>query len=307
MIQDITPHRYDVSYQRPKVKDNDIMLIYGKDGLLCRIKDNQITYPSVKEVAEVYPEICKKARYLFCIDEQNYFELPQTKIPEFGKWTCLSMEKLRYVRPIWKVYAGITGFQMHKWYAEHQYCGCCGSKMEESGEERALRCTKCGKLIYPSISPSVIVGIMNGDRILMTKYSHSHSRYRKYALVAGYVETGESLEDTVRREVMEEVGLHVKNIRYYKSQPWSFTDTLLVGFFCEVDGDDKIIMDEEELSAAEWFDRDHLPIEHSEAEISLTGEMIEAFQNGYGVISQNNCKIYEDCVKNEKRVADPKV
>ena len=72
-----------------------------------------------------------------------------------------------------------------------------------------------------------------------------------------------------------------KNIRYYKSQPWSFTDALLVGFFCEVDGDDTIHMDEEELSAAEWFDKNHLPKERSESEISLTGEMIEAFRKGY--------------------------
>ena len=114
----------------------------------------------------------------------------------------------------------------------------------------------------------------------MTKYASNHSSYKKYALVAGYAEVGESLEDTVRREVMEEVGLQVKNIRYYKSQPWSFTDTLLVGFFCEVDGDAAITMDKNELAVAEWFDRDHLPMERAEASISLTGEMMDAFRDG---------------------------
>ena len=94
------------------------------------------------------------------------------------------------------------------------------------------------------------------------------------------MEVGESLEDTVRREVMEEVGLRVKNIRYYKSQPWPFSDALLAGFFCEADGETKISMDKGELSAAEWFDRAHLPAERSESSISLTGEMIEAFQDG---------------------------
>lgn len=283
MIQDITPHKYDVSYRTTEAKEQDIMLIYGKAGLLCHMEENKITYPSVKDIAEVFSDSYQKARYLFQIDKENYFELPQTEILEFGKWRYISKEQLRNVRPIWKAYAGITGFQMHKWYMEHQFCGCCGGRMEESGKERALRCMDCGSLIYPGISPSVIVGIINKDKILMTKYADSHSRYRKYALVAGYVEIGESLEDTVRREVMEEVGLRVKNIRYYKSQPWSFTDALLVGFFCEADGEDKITMDTEELSAAEWFDRDHLPTEHSEAEISLTGEMIEAFLNGYEI------------------------
>ena len=286
MIQDIAPHKYNVTYQIVNAKEQDIMLIYQKDSLLCHMEENKITYPSVREIAEVFPDIYKKTRFLFRIDEQNYFELPQAEISEFGKWHYISRENLRNVRPIWKAYAGITGFQLHKWYVEHRFCGCCGGRMQESEKERALQCANCGKVIYPIICPSVIVGIIHGDKLLMTKYADSHSHYKKYALVAGYVETGESLEDTVRREVMEEVGLHVKNIRYYKSQPWSFTDTLLVGFFCEVDGDAKITMDEEELSAAEWFDRNHLPTEHSEAEISLTGEMIEAFLNGYKIASE---------------------
>ena len=152
--------------------------------------------------------------------------------------------------------------------------------MQAHGAERAMRCPSCGRLSYPQICPSVIVGITNGSRILLTKYTPGHSSFRKYALVAGYAEIGESLEDTVRREVMEEVGLRVRNIRYYKSQPWSFSGALLAGFFCETDGCVRITMDQDELSAAEWFERDNLPVERSEAGISLTGEMIEAFRNG---------------------------
>lgn len=280
MIQDIAPHQYDVTYRKTEVKDNDIMLIYNQGSLLCRMEGGNITYPTVKEIAEVFPGIYEKAKFLFRIDEEDYFELRKPKLDEFAGWSYLPKEGLRNARPIWKAYAGITGFQIHKWYTENQFCGCCGTKMEAQGKERAMLCPACGKLSYPKICPSVIVGITNGDKILMTKYASTHSSYKKYALVAGYAEVGESLEDTVRREVMEEVGLHVKNIRYYKSQPWSFTDTLLVGFFCEVDGDPSITMDENELSAAEWFDRNHLPVERSESSISLTGEMIEAFRDG---------------------------
>ena len=127
--------------------------------------------------------------------------------------------------------------------------------MKAKQTERAMQCLDCGRVVYPQICPSVIVGITDDSRILMTKYASSHSNYKKYALVAGYAEIGESLENTVAREVMEEVGLKVKNIRYYKSQPWSFSDALLVGFFCEVDGNAEIKMDTEELSAAEWFER----------------------------------------------------
>lgn len=280
MIQDIAPHQYDVTYRKTEVKDHDIMLIYREGELLCHMEDNQITYPTVKEVAVVFPNIYQKAKFLFRIDEEDYFELRKPEIEAFAGWNYLPKEGLRNARPIWKAYAGITGFQIHKWYTENQFCGRCGKKMEAQGKERTMQCPSCGKLSYPQICPSVIVGITDGNRILLTKYAGGHSKFSKYALVAGYAEVGESLEDTVRREVMEEVGLKVKNIRYYKSQPWSFTDTLLVGFFCEVDGDTAITMDEEELSVAEWFERHHMPKERSEASISLTGEMMDAFRDG---------------------------
>ena len=139
-----------------------------------------------------------------------------------------------------------------------------------------MRCPKCNALHYPKISPAVIVAVRNGDKLLMTKYAGRD--YKKYALVAGFAEIGETIEETVKREVMEEAGLKVKNIQYYKSQPWSFTDTLLFGFYCEVDGDDSITMDEEELSVAEWLTRDEIPTEYDG--ISLTNEMIIRFKNG---------------------------
>ena len=99
----------------------------------------------------------------------------------------------------------------------------------------------------------------------------------EYALLAGFNETGESIEETVRREVMEEVGLKVKNLRYYKSQPWSFTDTLLMGFFCELDGEDGITLDTDELAMAEWFEREQMPVEAED--LSLTNEMICYFRD----------------------------
>ena len=139
-----------------------------------------------------------------------------------------------------------------------------------------MKCPKCGAMHYPKISPAVIVAVTNRDKILMTKYASRD--YKKYALIAGFTEIGETIEDTVRREVMEEVGIHVKNIRYYKSQPWSFTDTVLMGFYCELDGEDVITMDAHELSVAEWMRREDIPTEFDG--ISLTNEMIMRFKEG---------------------------
>lgn len=131
-------------------------------------------------------------------------------------------------------------------------------------------------MIYPRISPAVIVGVLNGDKILMSKYAGRS--YTNYALIAGFTEIGENAEQTVAREVMEEVGLHIKNIRYYKSQPWAFSGSLLMGFFCELDGSDTITLDTSELSEAAWFHRNEITLEDDN--VSLTREMIMQFKNG---------------------------
>ena len=133
------------------------------------------------------------------------------------------------------------------------------------------------RALLSSHLPSVIVAITDVTACC-SRSTHFHSSHRQYALVAGYTEVGETLEQTVHREVMEEVGLKVKNLRYYKSQPWSFSGSLLAGFYCDVDGDPSITLDREELSVAEWFDRDSLP--ETPNLISLTGEMIECFRQG---------------------------
>lgn len=280
MIQDIVPHKFDITYCTKKVQKQDRMLVYGKQGLLCREAEDGIAFPLAEEIEEMDSAILKEAVFLFRIDKEDYFGLPEAELCTFGAYRYMPKQKLRNVRPLWQAFAGITGFQIDQWYRQNRFCGQCGAKMKRHDTERAMQCTSCGRISYPQICPSVIVGILHDGKILLTKYAPSHSSFRKYALVAGYAEVGESLEDTVRREVMEEVGLRVKNIRYYKSQPWSFSNALLAGFFCEADGEAQITMDRGELSAAEWFEREALPDERSEASVSLTGEMIEAFRAG---------------------------
>lgn len=108
-------------------------------------------------------------------------------------------------------------------------------------KERMLRCPSCGHLIFPTIAPAVIVGVTDGNRIILTTYAARE--YKRYALIAGFTEIGETVEETVRREVMEEVGIPVKNIRYYKSQPWGFDSNLLMGFFCQADRKSQMSMD----------------------------------------------------------------
>lgn len=138
-----------------------------------------------------------------------------------------------------------------------------------------MRCPQCKTMEFPRICPAAIIAVTDKNRILLSKYAGR--TYKRYALLAGYTEIGETMEETVRREVMEEVGLRVKNIRYYKSQPWGLTETLLMGFYCELDGSDEICLDREELALAEWFEREDIPVEPMRD--SLTNEMIMKFKN----------------------------
>ncbi|MCI5649661.1 MAG: NAD(+) diphosphatase [Fusicatenibacter sp.] len=277
MIQDIAPHVYHVEYKPTIPSEKDMLLIYQGHTILAGYQENQLCYPTISDVRTVFPEIDRKVKFLFRIDDTDYYELRTPELPPFGCWKYEDLSILRNAVPNWLGFAGITGYQIHTWYTDNTFCGRCGTKMRPSRKERAMECPNCHKISYPTICPSVIVAVTNGSRLLLTKYSSTHSSHRNYALVAGYTEVGETLEQTVHREVMEEVGLKVKNLRYYKSQPWSFSGSLLAGFFCEVEGDSAITLDTEELSTAGWFEREELPAMGSAA--SLTSEMIEYFRN----------------------------
>lgn len=273
MIQDIAPHKYHVAFEQCEPTEEDILLVFRGDELLVRETEGRTWFPAVGEI-EGLP---KEADFLFRMDDTNLF-MTEVEDEEFEGWHFVKQEYFRSVYPMWKAFAGATAIQIHRWYSNNKFCSRCGGHMHKGSTERSLICSDCGRTVYPSIAPCVIVAVTDGSRILLTRYNKKHSKYTRFALVAGYTEVGETLEDTVKREVMEEVGLKVKNITYYKNQPWSFSDTLLVGFFAELDGSGEIVRDENELSEAVWFERDEIP--EYDSFISLTNEMIERFRKG---------------------------
>lgn len=285
MIQDIYPHIYHNEYKPVPPKPESFALWYEGDSVLAGWEQGetpdspqQLTFPRFRDLGPGAAAAAEECTYLFTIDETGYYLLKEEpRLPE-ATAARFAMESnvFRESEPLWQCFAGITGLQLKNWYDNNKYCGRCGSELEHSEKERMLRCPVCGNSIYPKISPAVIVGVTDGERLLLTKYSGRS--YTRYALIAGFAEIGEPIEDTVRREVMEEVGVRVKNIRYCGSQPWSFSDTLLMGFWCDLDGSDEIHLDEEELSVGEWLNREDIP--ESSGRISLTGTMIEAFRAG---------------------------
>jgi NAD+ diphosphatase len=275
MLQDIAPHVFNNQYFAKKPANQDYLFIIQDGNILLEQKEEEIEFPKLEDMACRYSNIESNCIFLFSIDDRNYFLVTNMKIEEDKQWRYENIHKLRAAKPMWKVFAASVGGQLQLWYENHQFCGRCASELIRHETERALFCPNCSNTVYPALSPSVIVAITNGDKLLMTKYAYGI--YRNYALVAGYAEVGESLEETVRREVMEEVGLKVKNITYYKTQPWPFSGALLAGYFAELDGEDTVTLQEEELTEATWFKREDIPV--NPTKISLTNEMIELFKN----------------------------
>ena len=274
MIQDIAPKKLDNQY-RPerKAAAGAVVLHFLGRKLLCRVTENgTLELP----VYEDYAGVGSEFTYLFAVDGKHYFLCRCEQELSLRGWAYQDINLFRTVQPRDAAYAAVTGFHLASWYADNRFCGRCASPTEHDGELRMLKCPKCGNMIFPKIMPSVIVAVTHGDKLLLTRYANRP--FRGYALIAGFVEIGETLEDTVHREVMEEVGVRVKNLRYYKNQPWAFTDTLLTGFYCELDGEEDITLDHNELCEGVWLSREEIP--SRENDVSLTAEMIERFRLG---------------------------
>lgn len=158
------------------------------------------------------------------------------------------------------------------WDRAHRHCGACGGGLSLKEEEWAKTCPSCGQVYYPQISPAVIVAVIDGDRILLAR--NRHYRYPFFSVLAGFVEPGENLEAAAHREIQEEVGIAVKNLRYFGSQPWPFPNSLMIGFIAEYAGGEVRIEPSEILEAA-WFTRDTMP--EIPSSISIARRLIDAF------------------------------
>ena len=276
MIHEITPHVYDNAFRICTPKDSDIALYYAGKDMLIRQNEGTIDLPRFEQLNASAKE---NAEYLFSIDELGFYLLkaqPQVCETYAGSITMQPTQLMRSADQ-WIGFAGITGAQLSRWEKSHKFCGKCGALMRHSSRERAMVCPECKLREYPKISPAIIVAISDGDDLLMIKSPGSTTN--RYHLIAGYVEVGETFEQTVAREAMEEVGVKVKNIRYYKSQPWSFSDTIMVGFTAELDGErTPFSLQEEEIADAKWIRREDIVLGTDSS--SIGSEMIRNFKEG---------------------------
>ncbi|MFT6750286.1 MAG: NAD+ diphosphatase [Candidatus Azotimanducaceae bacterium] len=162
--------------------------------------------------------------------------------------------------------------QIVEWNQNHKYCGQCGGATTIENSDRSRSCTICNIHFYPRLSPSIIVLVTKGEEVLLAKNAHARANF--YSTLAGFIEPGESIEEAVHREVMEEVGIKIKNLKYFSSQSWPFPNSLMLGFHAEYDSGD-IVLQEEEIADAQWFHYSDMP--NKPALVSISGWLVEDF------------------------------
>lgn len=300
MVHEIYPEKFNPVFKERQAEISHHALAYTDNDIFVKLENGKVVLPRFSDIKDLYPDVyetlMEQAYYLFAIDEHPYFlitlpakakdQFPIYKsLQERTEMEChqekpsfffLNIFKFRELNPLSMVFAGATGSHIARWRTAHSFCGRCGAKAIPSKKERVIVCPICGHVEYPKLAPAIIVAVKNNDKILLVR--NNYGPYRNLGLVAGYVEIGESFEDTIHREVAEEVGLKVKNIKYYKSQPWAFSDTEMIGFTADLDGDDLITLQESELSEGDWYSREEVPV--LQHRLSVGSEMINLFKAG---------------------------
>ena len=279
MIQDIAPRRLANEYHGNATPQQDdlVLFVRGQEVAVRRVGAKEFCLPRVGECEQADAQLT----YLFSLDNHACWLAPEcgTAVPPAG-YELVHNRALRMEHrgPRELMYVVYTAVHLADWYAKNRYCGACGSAMEHHPAMRAMRCPSCENTVFPRLNPAVIVCVCDPERnkIVLTRYAAG--RYAPIdALVAGFVEIGETVEDCVRREVREELGLKVKNIRYYKSQPWGVAGDILSGYWCDVDGDPTIHRDASELGRAVWAGPNQIPGQPDD--LSLTNEMMCLWRN----------------------------
>lgn len=189
----------------------------------------------------------------------------------------ISSGEVRSLRAIFQL-AGAEAFalagratQLLDWQQQHRFCGKCGSETVMKSGEHAMLCRACGFVAYPRISPAVMVLVRDGDKLLLAR--SPHFKPGVFSALAGFIEPGETLEECAVREVREEVGIEITNLRYFHSQSWPFPNSLMVAFFADYAGGD-LRPDPNEIEAADWFALDALPL--LPEPISISRRLIDA-------------------------------
>ena len=235
------------------------------DGKLLLPEDqNTLLHPLPDRGWQPYAEV---RHYLGRLEGLDCWALRLAQVPEGWRMAPLRAAMMGLSQPL----AGLAGraAQVLDWDRTHRFCGACGTPTEHQHGERARRCPACGHTAYPRISPAMMALVWRPGQVLLARAPHFVNDM--YSALAGFVEAGESIEDCIRREVTEEVGVQVGALRYYGSQSWPFPNSLMIAFTAEWTGGD-IVPQPGEIADAQWFDVDALP--NIPPRFSISGHLI---------------------------------
>lgn len=246
--------------------------LFKDNKLLIAKTENTVSIPRVRDVADA-PVDLSSTQYLGSLDGVHCVTGEIADISEIPE--NMSFQGLRSLYGSLKddlfAIAG-RALQINDWDNTHQFCSKCGGRLIQKQNERAKSCLRCDLTFYPRLSPAIIVAVTKGDAILL---AHAKRFYTKmYSVIAGFVEPGENLEECVRREIKEEVDIEIKNIKYFNSQAWPFTNSLMIAFTAEYAGG-AIKVDGDEISDAAWFKANDLP--EIPGKISIARKLIDWF------------------------------
>lgn len=246
--------------------------VFRGSSLLVQVREGRVELPRASDLTELGLSVLR-TQFLGELGDEPFLaaEIDETAVLPEG----FSAEGLRglYTKLDDELFplAG-RAFQIVDWDRTHQFCGRCGERTVQVETERAKKCPRCGLTAYPRVAPAIIVLITRGHQALLARGTRFPLPF--YSTLAGFVEPGESLEETLAREVREEVGVEVKDIRYFGSQPWPFPHSLMVGFFAEYAGGE-VRPDHSEIVDARWFSVDDLP--QIPPPLSIARKLIDAW------------------------------
>ncbi|SEO61218.1 NAD(+) diphosphatase [Propionispora vibrioides] len=245
---------------------------FCKDEILMKHTGSGLCVPLASDLADL--SLQKAATpSLGQLDGRAYYAATVTKDQAPDGFSFFVLRRLYgQIHNEW-FWQAFRAYHITNWLKSTQFCGRCGSPLSLDNHELAMKCANCGNMIYPRLSPAIIVAVTRGDKLLLAR---NRMRPELYSVIAGFVEPGETLEDCVQRELMEEVGVKVTDITYFGSQPWPFPDSLMIGFTAKAVSD-SIRIDNNEIIEAAWFSADQLPA--IPPSVSIGRRLIDWFAN----------------------------
>jgi NAD+ diphosphatase len=251
---------------------------FRKGRLLVKKNDHGLEVPLVRDIKQLdLPEV--RRQFLGTLNGRSCYSVELTEDNEgpnnnvgLGGWSFQGLRRLYLRLPEDLFWVAGRAIQIVDWDRNSQYCGRCGAETHSKQSERAKECPQCGLVKYPRISPAIIVLVEKENKLLLAR-AHRHPP-GFYSVLAGFVEPGETLEMAVAREIREEVGIEVKEINYFGSQPWPYPDSLMIAFTCTY-AEGEIRLEEDEIEDAGWYSAGNLP--PVPPKISIARQLIDWF------------------------------